>query len=65
MRGGGRSYWGMYKEEFRVIRQWLEAGEVKPPALTDLGPMTVDAIREAHRMLEAGHTRGKIVLSVG
>ncbi len=65
VRGGGKAYWGMYKEEFRVIREWLEAGEVKPPAITDLGPMTAGTIREAHRMLEAGHTRGKIVLSVG
>jgi NADPH2:quinone reductase len=64
VRGGGRPYWGTYQEAFDVIRGWLEAGDIAPPMTEDLGPMTAASISEAHRRLEAGHTRGKLVLSV-
>ncbi len=64
VRGGGKPYWGTYGEALGVIRGWLEAGYIKPPAVEDLGPMSAAGIVEAHRRLEAGHTRGKLVLSV-
>ncbi len=65
VRGGGRPYWGTYREALDEIRGWLEAGDIAPPMTEDLGPMTAESISEAHRRLEAGHTRGKLVLSVG
>ena len=65
VRGGGRPYWGVYREALDVIRGWLEAGEIAPPMIEDLGPMTAEAFGRAHLQLEAGHTRGKLVLSVG
>ncbi len=43
------------------IAQLIDAGKVKPVILTVL-PLA--EAREAHALLEAGHTRGKIVLRV-
>ena len=65
VRGGGRPYWGAFRESLGVILEWIEAGRIAPPAITDLGPMTAESVGRAHAMLEKGHTRGKIVLSVG
>ncbi len=65
VRGGGRPYWGAFRESLGVISGWIEAGRIAPPAITDLGPMTAESVGRAHAMLEKGHTRGKIVLSVG
>ncbi|MDA0999803.1 MAG: NADP-dependent oxidoreductase [bacterium] len=65
VRGGGRPYWGTYQAALGVIREWLEAGHIQPPPTEDLGPLSAAGIAEAHRRLEAGHTQGKLVLSVG
>lgn len=65
VRGGGRPYWGTFRESLEVIRGWLESGAVKPPMTEEIGPMNAENIGAAHRRLEAGHTRGKLVLSVG
>ncbi len=65
VRGGGRPYWGTYREALGVIRDWVEAGHIRPLAVENLGPMSAANIAEAHRRLEEGHTQGKLVLSVG
>lgn len=41
----------------------IDAGELKPTARTNLGPISAANLRMAHAQLEAGHTIGKIVLS--
>jgi NADPH:quinone reductase-like Zn-dependent oxidoreductase len=46
------------------IRELVETQNIKPVIATIL-PLTVEGIREAHRMSQAGRTRGKIVVSQG
>lgn len=40
----------------------VEAGAIKTTATTDLGPLTVESLREAHRLQESGKAVGKTVL---
>jgi NADPH2:quinone reductase len=63
VRGGGKPYWGTFQESIEVIQGWLETGVIKPPMIEDIGPLSAENIAEAHRRLEAGHTRGKLVLT--
>lgn len=44
------------------IRELVEAQKIKPIIATIL-PLTVDGVKEAHRLSQAGRTKGKIVLS--
>ena len=65
VRGGGPAYYGVYKKALEEIRDRVEAGELKPPPLTDMGVMSAGNIAQAHTLLEEGHVRGKLVLRVG
>ncbi|PKR80441.1 oxidoreductase [Brumimicrobium salinarum] len=49
------------KEDMQAIAQLLKAGELKPHISSTF---TLDEIREAHRELEKGHTKGKIVIAM-
>ncbi|MGQ3480607.1 NADP-dependent oxidoreductase [Paenibacillus sp. TY11] len=44
------------------IRELVEVQKIKP-VITEVFPLTVDGVREAHRLSQTGRTRGKIVLS--
>ncbi len=65
VRGGGPAYYGVYKKALEKIRDWVEAGQIRPPQVTDLGVMNAENIAGAHTLLEEGHVRGKLVLGVG
>ncbi len=65
VRGGGPACYGVYKKALEEIRDWVEAGEIKAPELTDMGVMNGENIAQAHTFLEEGHVRGKLVLHVG
>ena len=65
VRGGGPAYYGVYKKALEEIRDWVEAGEIKAPQVTDMGEMNTENIARAHTLLEEGHVRGKLVLHVG
>jgi len=47
------------QQGMKQILQWLEAGELQPPAVTTY---PLEAVAEAHRALESGQTTGKLVL---
>lgn len=64
VRGGGRPYWGVYRDAIETIRNWLDSGTISPPMVSNLGPMTAESISRAHTMLEEGHTQGKLILTV-
>lgn len=49
------------KEDMQAIAQLLKTGELKPHISSTF---TLDEIREAHRELEKGHTKGKIVIAM-
>ncbi|MBI3129360.1 MAG: NADP-dependent oxidoreductase [Candidatus Tectomicrobia bacterium] len=65
VRGGGRAYFGQYQKSLAHIREWLETGALKPPMVTEVGPLNARNIGRAHLMLEEGHVQGKLVLPVG
>ncbi|PVW14631.1 NADP-dependent oxidoreductase [Marixanthomonas spongiae] len=48
------------KEDMQAIAQLLKTGELKPFIANSF---TLDEIREAHKELEKGHTKGKILVS--
>lgn len=47
------------QQGMKQILQWLEAGELQPPAVTTY---PLEAVADAHRALESGQTTGKLVL---
>lgn len=63
-RNGGPGDWRVYRDMMAGLAGLVEDGDISLPQATDLGELTEDTIRKAHTMLEAGHTQGKIVLSV-
>ena len=65
VRGGGPAYYGVYKKSLEDIRDWVEAGEIHAPEITDMGAMNAKNIAAAHTLLEGGHVRGKLVLHAG
>ena len=65
VRGGGRPYFAQFKKNLLHIREWLETGALKPPQVTEVGPLNAQNVGRAHLMLEDGHTQGKLVLPVG
>jgi NADPH2:quinone reductase len=64
-RNGGPGDWGVYRDMMAGLARLVEAGHLTLPKATDLGELTEENIRKAHTMLEAGHVKGKLVLSVG
>jgi NADPH:quinone reductase-like Zn-dependent oxidoreductase len=64
-RSGGPDDWGVYRDMMAGLARLAEAGHLTLPKATDLGELTEENIRKAHTMLEAGHVKGKLVLSVG
>ena len=64
-RAGSARDWEVYQEIMADLTALIGARQIPPPAVTDLGELSEPTIREAHRMLEAGHVTGKLVLTVG
>jgi hypothetical protein len=38
---------------------------MEPPAIAEVGGLSVETVRRAHAMLETGHVQGKLVMLVG
>lgn len=57
--------WSVYPDLMAGLTSLIEAGHIPPPAVTVVGELSPGAIGEAHRRLEEGHVRGKLVLTVG
>jgi NADPH:quinone reductase-like Zn-dependent oxidoreductase len=53
-----------YSCDLQTLVQMIESDILKLPKVTLLGSMSAAIVREAHRLLEAGHVRGKLVASV-
>ena len=49
VRGGGPAYYGVYKKALEEIRDWVEAGEIKAPAITDMGVMNAENVARPTR----------------
>ncbi|OZC82767.1 NADPH:quinone reductase [Rhodococcus sp. 06-418-5] len=45
------------------VAELVDAGSVRTTATTLLSPIDAEQLREAHRLLETGHVRGKVVVA--
>jgi NADPH2:quinone reductase len=62
---GSSESWPMYRRQLTALTNLLEAGHLQPPAITEVGSLSVESVRHAHAMLERGHVQGKLVMIVG
>lgn len=58
-----KSY-GRYTEQLAFLCELIADGSLALPNVTEVGGLSADSVREAHRLLESGHTRGKLVAVV-
>ncbi|MGD9139751.1 MAG: zinc-binding dehydrogenase [Desulfobacterales bacterium] len=63
-RNGGPQDWDVYPHMMRNLAALVETKKVILPKATDLGILSEENISKAHSLLEAGHVKGKLVLSV-
>ncbi|MDX6752282.1 NADP-dependent oxidoreductase [Geminicoccaceae bacterium 1502E] len=56
--------WSAYAHDLGALARLCESGRLPPPAVTVLGDLSLETVREAHRRLDAGHNRGKLVMRV-
>jgi NADPH2:quinone reductase len=57
---GPASSWNIYHKQLSKLAEWAEQGKVVP-IFKSLGSMSVETVREAHRLLEGGKVKGKLV----
>ena len=56
--------WSIYHKNLSHLTQLIEKGELKPPRITNLGPLSVETVKQAHDLLEEGHVKGKLVCTL-
>jgi NADPH:quinone reductase len=54
----------IYRNQLGELAALIDGKRIKLPPVTDLGPLSVATVREAHRRLESGHTIGKLAATV-
>ncbi len=64
-RNGGPGDWSVYPHIMSDLASLVETGKVVLPKATELGELSEETISKAHSLLEAGHVKGKLVLTVG
>ena len=65
-RNGGPPDWeAVYPRMMSSLASLVETQKIILPKATDLGQLSEETISKAHSLLEAGHVKGKLVLSVG
>jgi NADPH2:quinone reductase len=63
-RNGGVKDWGVYRDSMAALTSLIQEGKIPLPKITELGELSEETIGEAHRLLEGGHAKGKLVLLV-
>ena len=61
---GPPSSWSIYSRHLNHITQLIENGTIHIPAVKSVGNLSVESVREAHRLLEEGRVKGKLVMSI-
>jgi NADPH2:quinone reductase len=54
----------VYAQDLQRIATLIASGDLRLPRITEIGVLSADTVRNAHRMLESGHTIGKLVATV-
>jgi NADPH2:quinone reductase len=63
-RNGGPRDWDVYPHIMSELASLVATKKVSLPKATELGELSEETIRKAHSLLQAGHVKGKLVLSV-
>ena len=61
---GSPDTWPAYRHQLTALAELIEEGAIQPPAITEVGDLSVDTARRAHAQLETGHIQGKLVMLV-
>ena len=61
---GPRRSWDIYARQLHSICQLIENGSIKVPPVKNLGHLSVETVKEAHRLLEEGKVKGKLVMTI-
>jgi NADPH:quinone reductase len=62
---GGPDVWPVYQRQLAALARLTESGDIQPPAVTEVGGLSVETVQRAHVLLEGGHVQGKLVMRVG
>jgi NADPH2:quinone reductase len=58
-----RAVWRRYRGLLDQLAGLFDGGALLPPPITNLGPLSVETVRQAHELLERGAVQGKLVMS--
>lgn len=61
---GPQQSWGVYSRQLNEIVQFFEKGILKTPHIEVLGDLSLETVIRAHRMLEEGKVKGKLVMRI-
>jgi NADPH2:quinone reductase len=64
-RNGKPKDWHVYRPMMSDLASRVETNTLTLPKATELGELSEETISRAHSLLEAGHVKGKLVLTVG
>lgn len=55
--------WQIYQQHMASITAWIEQGLLKPK-IHNVGTFSIQTVQKAHTLLETGHAKGKLVMSI-
>jgi alcohol dehydrogenase len=61
---GSTRLYPAYAKQLERLAKLIVAGRARLPQITTVGTLSAQTVRDAHRQLESGHTRGKLVAIV-
>ncbi len=61
---GPPASWAIYSHHLTHISQLIESGAIRLPPVKTIGAMSVETVREAHRLMEEGRVKGKLVMRI-
>jgi NADPH:quinone reductase len=56
--------WNIYADQLPPIAELIDQGVLHAPAITVVGDLSVHTVQKAHRLLEEGKVKGKLVMNV-
>ncbi len=62
---GDRRAWRKYRDMLDTLTRAFASGALAAPPITIVGDLSVDTVREAHRLLESHAIQGKLVMTCG
>ena len=64
-RNGRSDDWSIYRDMMASLARLVSTGKISMPKVTNLGELTEKNIRKAHNLLQSGHIKGKLIMTIG